>query len=78
MEKKIQLLSLFSILALCSLTLPSCTKKEKTLSGAVIGGAAGGGIGAAAGGAPGAAIGVGAGALAGGLIGNNIEDKEDK
>ena len=55
-------------------TFVGCTKKEKTVAGALIGAGAGAGIGAAAGGTSGGLIGGGLGALTGGLIGNSMKD----
>ncbi len=60
---------------LCSaLTFTSCSRKEKTIAGAVIGAGAGAGIGAAAGGGGGAVAGGLVGGVAGGLIGNSAGD----
>lgn len=55
-------------------TFAGCTKKEKTVAGALIGAGAGAGIGAAAGNTTGGLIGGGLGALTGGLIGNSMKD----
>ncbi len=58
--------------------LSSCSKKEKTLGGALVGAGAGAGIGAAAGGGGGAAIGAGVGAITGGVIGHSMGDDKKK
>lgn len=56
--------------------MASCTKKEKTIAGAVIGAGAGVGIGAAAGGTGGAVAGGLLGGVTGGLIGNSMGDDD--
>lgn len=58
--------------------LSSCSKKEKTVAGAVIGTAAGAGIGSAAGNTEGAIAGGLLGGLAGGLLGHSLGDDEKK
>jgi outer membrane lipoprotein SlyB len=59
--------------------LSSCTKKEKTIAGALIGAGAGVGIGAAAGNTEGAVAGGLIGAVTGGLIGHSLgDDKKSK
>ena len=60
------------------LFLSGCTKKEKTVGGALIGAGAGAGIGAAVGDGTGAAIGAITGGVAGGLIGHSLGDDEDE
>lgn len=63
------------ILAISSLMLMSgCSKKEKTIGGALIGAAAGAGIGSAIGNTEGAVIGGIGGAALGGIIGNSMGD----
>ncbi|GEM_PF-1619775 len=58
--------------------ISSCTKQEKTLTGALIGAGVGVGIGAAAGGGGGAIAGGIIGGVGGGLIGNSMgDDPED-
>ena len=54
-----------------------CSKKEKTIGGALIGAGVGAGIGAAAGDTGGAVAGGAIGAVAGGLIGHEMGDDED-
>jgi uncharacterized protein YcfJ len=54
--------------------LSSCTKKEKTVAGAVLGAGAGVGIGAAVGNTGGAVAGGLIGAATGGIIGNSLGD----
>lgn len=56
----------------------SCTKKEKTVAGAVIGTAAGAGIGAAAGNTGGAVAGGILGGLTGGLLGRSMGNDKKK
>jgi|SaaInl8_150m_RNA_FD_contig_21_103141_length_263_multi_4_in_0_out_0_1 hypothetical protein len=51
-----------------------CSKKEKTVAGALIGAGAGAGIGSAAGGTEGAVAGGLLGGVTGGLIGNSMKD----
>ena len=64
-------------LAGSALVMSSCTKKEKTVAGALIGAGAGAGIGAAAGGGGGAVAGGLLGGVTGGLIGNSMDDDEE-
>lgn len=59
-----------------AVVMSSCTKKEKTVAGALIGAAAGAGIGAAAGNTEGAIAGGAIGGIAGGLIGHSLGDDE--
>jgi len=54
--------------------LSSCTKKEKTIVGAVAGTAVGAGVGSALGNTEGAVAGGILGALTGGLIGHSLGD----
>jgi uncharacterized protein YcfJ len=59
--------------------MTSCSKKEKTVAGAVIGAGAGVGVGSALGGTGGAVAGGLLGTVTGGLIGNSMgDDKEEK
>ena len=58
--------------------MSSCTKKEKTVAGTVIGAGAGVGLGSAIGGTEGAVAGGLIGAVTGGLIGNSLGDDEKK
>lgn len=56
-----------------------CSRKEKTVAGALIGAGAGAGIGAAAGDGGAAVAGGALGAVTGGLIGHSLgDDKDDK
>ena len=59
-----------------------CTRKEKTVAGALIGGGIGIGVGSAAGGTGGGVAGGAIGAVTGGLIGNSMgsdsKHKKDK
>lgn len=59
------------------LFLSGCTKKEKTIGGALIGAGAGAGIGAAVGDGTGAAIGAVTGGVAGGFIGHSLGDDDE-
>jgi len=61
-----------------SLMISGCTKTEKTVAGAVIGGAAGAGIGAAAGGTEGAVAGGAIGAVVGGVVGHEMGDDDEE
>jgi len=54
--------------------LSSCTKKEKTVGGALIGAGTGAAIGSAVGNTEGAIAGGALGAVAGGLIGHSMGD----
>ena len=56
------------------LVLSSCTKKEKTIGGALIGAGTGAAIGSAVGNTEGAIAGGALGAVAGGLIGHSMGD----
>jgi uncharacterized membrane protein len=58
--------------------LSSCSRKEKTVAGVVLGGAVGAGIGSAAGGTGGAVAGGAIGAVTGGLIGHSTGDSKKK
>jgi len=58
--------------------LSSCSRKEKTITGVVAGGAGGALIGSAAGGTEGAIAGGAIGAIAGGLIGHSMGDDKKK
>ena len=57
--------------------ISGCSKKEKTVGGALIGAAAGAGIGAAAGDAGGAIAGGAIGGLAGGIIDHELGDDDE-
>jgi osmotically inducible lipoprotein OsmB len=80
MEKRKNIwMALFAIgLLTATLLLTGCSKKEKTIGGALIGAGTGAGIGAAAGGTGGAVIGGATGGAAGGLIGHEMGDDEEK
>jgi|SaaInlStandDraft_4_1057021.scaffolds.fasta_scaffold02935_7 hypothetical protein len=58
--------------------MSGCTKKEKTVTGAVIGAGAGVGLGSATGGTGGAVAGGLLGGIAGGLLGNSLGDDEEE
>ena len=55
-----------------------CSKKEKTVAGAVIGAGAGAGVGSLAGGTGGAVAGGLLGTVTGGLIGHSLGDDEEE
>jgi len=77
MKKTTAALLIFTLIgSACVLT--SCTKKEKTVAGALIGAGAGIGIGAALGNTEGAIAGGVIGAVGGGLIGHSLGDDKDK
>lgn len=62
--------------ACCSLALlTGCSKKEKTISGALIGAGTGALVGSAIGNTGGGIAGAAIGGVAGGLIGNSMGDK---
>jgi len=70
---------LLIVFVLSTACFMGCSKKEKTVGGALIGAAAGAGIGAAAGNTGGAVAGGAIGAVAGGLIGHSMgDDKKEK
>ena len=72
--------SIFGALLISAVLMSSCTKKEKTISGVIIGAGTGAAIGGIAGNGTGAAVGGILGGLTGGLIGNSMkdDDKEKK
>jgi hypothetical protein len=71
---------LFLVVALLGATIlmASCSKKEKTVAGAVIGAGAGAGVGSLAGGTGGAVAGGLLGTVTGGLIGHSLGDDEEE
>ncbi len=73
--KKFLTIFLLAIFVGSGLMFVSCSKKEKTVGGALVGGALGAGVGGAASGdAAGAVLGGVGGAVLGGVIGHSMGD----
>ena len=76
MMKRIMIALLAVGLITATIAFSGCSKKEKTVAGALIGVGAGAGIGSALGNTEGAIAGGLLGGVAGGLIGNSMGDDE--
>jgi len=76
--KKITTILLVVALLGSACVLSSCTKKEKTVAGVLLGAGIGAGIGGAVGNTEGAVAGGLIGAVGGGLIGHSMGDDKKK